>query len=209
MRAVVTLRFGDRPYFAVSAEQLERYAKRHGYVLHVADGSGLPDDRDQRWAKVPALAAVLGAGAELALYVDADCVLVDEAAPLDSLAFVLGGADLLVGRDASWNANTGVMLARPAAADILEAWHNVPTFDAETAHKWPVDELGFNRWILPRFAERIASPRRVHGTATDLVNGPFVRHCMNGSPDEKRARMLAEMQRVRVESPSKIARRLG
>lgn len=205
MRAIVTLRFGDRPYFAISAEQLERYAKRHGYVLHVADGSGLPDSRDRRWAKVPALAAVLGAGAELALYVDADCVLVDEAAPLDSLAFVLGGADLLVGRDASWNANTGVMLARPAAADILEEWHRVPELDAETKHKWPVDELAFNRWILPRFGARIASPRRLHGGPTDLVNGPFVRHCMNGSPEQKRARMLLELSAVRGTAAARLA----
>jgi hypothetical protein len=194
VRAIVTLRFGERPYFAISAEQLERYARRHGYALHVADGSGLPDKRDRRWAKVPALAAVLGAGAELALYLDADCVLMNEATPLDALAFVLGGADLLVGRDASWNANTGVMLARPAAADILEAWHRVPEDDPETAHKWPVDELAFNRWILHRFGERIASPRRVHGQATDLVNGPFVRHCMNGTPEQKRTRMLLELR---------------
>jgi hypothetical protein len=191
--ALVTLRFGERPYFEISREQLERYAKRHGYVLHVADGSGLPDARDRRWAKVPALAAVLGAGAELALYLDADCVLVDEAAPVHALEFVLGSADLLVGRDASWNANTGVMLARPAAADILEAWHNVPDYDAETRHQWPVDELAFNRWILPRFGVRIASPRRVAGGPTDLVNGPFVRHCMNGTPEQKRARMLREL----------------
>ena len=195
MRAIVTLRFGERPYFAVSAEQLERYAKRHGYLLHVADGSGLPDSRDRRWAKVPALAAALGAGAELALYLDADCVLMNEATPLEALAFVLGDADLLVGRDAKWNANTGAMLARRAAADILETWAKVPQHDPETAHKWPVDELAFNRWILPSFHERIACPLRVAGGPSDLVNGPFVRHLMNGTPEQKKTRMLVELAR--------------
>jgi hypothetical protein len=83
------------------------------------------------------------------------------------------------------------MLATPASRDILAAWHRVPIDDPETAKTWPVDELGFNRHVLPRFAERIACPIRVPGTPTDLVTGPFVRHCANGTPKQKRARMAA------------------
>lgn len=188
--ALVTLRFGERPYFDVSRPQLERYAARHGYALHVADGSGLPDERDRRWAKVPALRRALES-AELALYLDADCVLVDESQPVTELAGLLGGHDLLVGRDSYWNANTGVVLARSGARDILEAWDRVPVEDTATANKWPVDELGFNRYVLPRFLERIACPVRVPGAPTDLVTGPFVKHCANGTPEQKRARMAA------------------
>ena len=192
--ALVTLRFGERPYFDVSGPQFERYAKRHGYALHVADGSGLPDDRDRRWAKVPALLHALET-ADLALYLDADCVLVDEAQPATHLLELLSDADLLVGRDSYWNANTGVMLATPGARDLLELWHAVPTLHPETANTWPVDELGFNRhvWPIPEHYFRIAAPLRVVGTPTDLVTGPFVRHCMNGTPEQKRTRMLIEL----------------
>ncbi|HEX5864891.1 MAG TPA: hypothetical protein VF014_11675 [Casimicrobiaceae bacterium] len=193
MIALVTLRFGARAYFELSQAQYERYAAHHGYALHVGNGAGLPDERDRRWGKVPALLAALEAGADLVLYLDADCVLVDESLPLTELVPLLDGRDLLVGRDSWWNANTGAMLVTPKARDILEAWHAVPLHDAETAHTWPVDELGFNRHILPRFADRISCPRRVVGTPTDLVTGPFVRHCMNGSEAQKRATMLAAL----------------
>jgi len=198
MIALVTLRFGSRPYFDVSGPQLDRYAARHGYVLHVSDGSGLPDDRDRRWAKVPALLQALGAGAQLVLYLDADCVILDESQPVTNLSVPLAGRDLLVGRDSHWNANTGVMLATARARDILEAWHRVPTHDPETASRWPVDELGFNRHVLPAFKERISVPARVVGTPTDLVTGPWIRHLMNGTPAEKRARMQAALASAEV-----------
>ncbi|MEY2875337.1 MAG: galactosyl transferase family [Pseudomonadota bacterium] len=195
--AIVTLRFGERPYFDVSGPQLERYAKRHGYALHVADGSKLEDDgRDQRWAKVPAMLAALDAGADLVLYLDADCVLVDEAQPVTALLPELGDADLLVGRDSRHHANTGALLATPAARDILRAWNAVPDHHPETRTTWPVDELGFNAYVWPRpeFYFRIAAPPRVHGELADLVNGSFVRHCMNGTPEQKKTRMLVEME---------------
>lgn len=193
--AIVTLRFGSRPYFEVSGPQLQRYAARHGYALHVADGSGLPDDRDRRWAKVPAMLAALDAGAELVLYVDADCVLVDEAQPVAVLLGLLGDADLLVGRDHKHNANTGVMLATAAARDILEAWHAVPDQHPLSRNTWPVDELGFNAhvWPRPEFYTRISAPRREAGQLSDLVHGAFVRHCMNGTAEQKKTRMLVEL----------------
>lgn len=192
MIAIVTLRFGSRPYFEISARQLERYAASHGYALHVADGSRV-NNRDPRWAKVPAMIDALESGAELALYLDADCVLLDESRPVQSLLPLLGERDLLVGRDSYWHANTGVMLASARAVDVLQAWHGVPFVDPETAHTWPVDELGFNRHILTRFGHRIACPVRCPGLETDLISGPFVRHFANGTPESKAERMRAHV----------------
>jgi hypothetical protein len=186
---IVTLRFGSKPYFEISARQLERYAARHGYALSVVDGSEVSDDRDLRWAKVPAVVQALSSGADLALYLDADCLVADESRTIESLLPLLGTRDLLVGRDSYWNANTGVMLATSRAVDILSAWQNVPLSDPETAHTWPVDELGFNRHVWPRFGSRIACHVRRPGTETDLIDGPFVKHFANGSPEQKAQRM--------------------
>lgn len=184
--AVVSLQFGEKSYFELSARLLAQYCSKHGYELAIGDG-GLNEGRDRRWGKLALVAEALRSF-DLVLYLDADCV-VNQETPLAELLPLLGACDMLLGRDSHWNANTGAMLFRPESRDIVTAWDAVSTQHPETAHTWPVDELAFNRHVLPAFGERIACPRRVVGTLTDFVQGPFVRHFMNGDESSKMASM--------------------
>ncbi len=183
---VVTLQFGDRPYFEASRTGLARYCERHGYELVISPGEHWADQRDMRWSKVGAIIAQLET-AERVLYLDADALPFDLDRPVSVLEPLLGDCDLLLGEDAAGHANTGVMLARPSALAILQHWEQVAERYPETATTWPVDELGFNAYTLPAYRSRIALPRRVAGLDSDFLGGSFVRHFCNGSPVQKAA----------------------
>jgi hypothetical protein len=182
--AVVTLQYGERAYFAVSREALSRYCFFHGYALIVDGGRSYPDGRDRRWSKVDAIIAALRSS-ELVLYLDADSLPVNPTRPVCELERLLGRADLLLGDDdGAGHANTGVMLVRRSALDVLEHWRSVADSHPETRNTWPVDELGFNDYTLPAFRSRIALCRGA-GTDADFLRGSFVHHFCNGSSARK------------------------
>jgi hypothetical protein len=179
--AVVTLQFGpEREYFAIGRAALRKFCALHGYELRVSPGINYPDGRDGRWAKVDALWSALR-DHELALYLDADSLPVNPKRPVSDLEPYMMAADLLVGEDTRGHANTGVMLVRRAALDILEHWASVPNQHPETARTWPVDELGFNLYTLPAFRDRIAFPPRLARPETDFLRGSWVHHFCNGT----------------------------
>lgn len=185
--AVVTLQFGDRPYFGVSRRALERYTAAHGYGLLVSRGVVFSDGRDARWSKVDAMIEAL-ATHDRVLYLDGDALPVDPRRPVSELDALLADRCMLVGLDSVTHANTGVMLACRSALDVLEHWRAVPGEHPETKQTWPVDELAFNRYTLPAFRERVALCRGPR-TDADFLNGSFVRHFCNGSGAQKAARL--------------------
>jgi hypothetical protein len=181
--AVVSLQFGERDYFAVSRAALERFCFFHGYRLIIDPGATFADGRDRRWSKVGAMLEAL-ATADRVLYLDADALPVSPTRPLSELDGLLGAADLLVGEDHPGHANTGVMLARRSAVDVLEHWCSVPEQHPETRSTWPVDELGFNSYTLPAFRSRVALCRGSRSDS-DFLRGSFFHHFCNGSAARK------------------------
>jgi hypothetical protein len=186
--SVVTLQFGSREYFDASREALKRYAFFHGYAFVVSPGQAYADGRDLRWSKVDAVLTALVVS-DLVLYLDADSLPVSPTRPVSVLESMMGRADMLLGEDSPGHANTGVMLFRRGAVDVLEHWRRVPDEHPETRQTWPVDELGFNKYTLPRFRARVALPRREPGLDTDFLRGSFVRHFCNGTASEKATRV--------------------
>lgn len=181
--AVVSLQFGEREYFAVSRTALERFCAYQGYALVIDSGATFADGRDQRWSKVGAMLDAL-ATYERVLYLDADALPVNHRRSINELASLLGSACLLVGEDSPGHANTGVMVARRSAVDVLEHWASVPEQHPETRSTWPVDELGFNQYTLPAFRSRIATCRGA-GTDADFLRGSFFNHFCNGTAARK------------------------
>lgn len=182
--ALVTLQFGERTYFELSKQHLEEYTKVHGYDLIINKGETFPDNRDLRWSKVPALLNAL-ADYEQVLYMDADSVVVDIRRPLSELQPLLGDKVLLLGEDSYGWANTGIILCTQQAIPILKVWNGVPMIWHETRQTWPVDELGFNSYVLPRYRENIALHKRAVRTDTDFIRGTFFHHFANGSQEKK------------------------
>ncbi len=170
--AVVSLQFGERPYFAVSRRALVTSSRRRA-----------------RWAKVDAIMAALERH-ERVLYLDADALPVDPSRPVTELDGMLAGCDMLVGLDSLTHANTGVMLVERSALDVLEHWRRVPEQRPETKQTWPVDELAFNLYTLPAFRSRVALCRGA-GTDADLIRGSFAHHYCNGTPAQKTALLTA------------------
>jgi len=180
---VVSLQFGSREYFDVSRAALERYCFFHGYRLAISGGESFADDRDLRWSKVGAMLQALGES-DRVFYLDADSLPMNPTRPVSALEGLLGAACLLVGEDATGHANTGVMLARSDAVDVLEHWRSVPDVHPETRRTWPVDELGFNNYTLPLYRSRIALCRGSR-TDADFLRGSFVHHFCNGNSARK------------------------
>lgn len=191
MIGVASLQFGSKVYFDFSRSLLERYAARHGYALAIGSGGELPDGRAQHWGKLPLILAELER-CELVLYVDADAVIVDESREVLSLLPYLGEADMLAARDSSWNVNTGVMLVRASAQSLLSAWASLPLAFPELGHTWPLDELAFNRHVLPGVGDRVAVPMLERGSECDFIAGCFIRHFCNGDEHQKLSRMRRE-----------------
>lgn len=82
MKALVTLATGShRELLDIAMPSFQTFADRHGYEIVQPD---LRCRRPVSWWKVPALAAVLDAGYEEALWVDADVVIVDPTEDLDA-----------------------------------------------------------------------------------------------------------------------------
>jgi hypothetical protein len=101
------------------------------------------------------------------------------------------GKDILIGEDSPRHINTGVWLARPSALDILDYWNTTPMIDGSLKHRWPVDEAGFNEYVIGRYCDRIAVKTRGE---LDLVNG-FVYHQMAGNQAHKQQQLTNRNRR--------------
>ncbi len=185
---VVTLQFGSRAYFDVSLMALKRYTSTHDYGLKVAGDGTLLSGADRRWLKVTAILEET-LRSNLVLYMDADSMIVDPSRPVRDLEPLLGDRDVLVGEDFPGYANTGVMLFRAEASDIVREWEAMPVSRPETANTWPLDEMAFNKYVRHAHGQRISIPKRVPGADSDFLYGSFVHHYPNGTEDRKKARL--------------------
>ena len=196
---VVTLQFGDLPYFGHSSAINRIYCERHGYEFEVVTPRLAPDDRTIHWLKVKAVLDALP-HYDFVLWMDADAWVHDHTRRLEDQLVPRGAAvtEILIGtnrlnQDVGWGdegANTGVFLVRntPLARHILEEWWHVPYHDPETARTWPVDQAGFNRHVLPRWSPTgrvlLIDYRHLNG-----LDGEFIRHAM-GQPLSSRVQLL-------------------
>jgi len=190
---VATLQFGALPYFPISTEINRRYCERHGLEFVVRGPVEAPD-RHPVWSKV-AIALDLLERDELVLVLDADAIFADHDASPDFLTRHLNGSAMLIGADGTGSANTGAWLVRrgPEAFSILNAWWYAPRRDAAVAYRWPLDQAGFNRYVLGKFSSSIAFPKLAE---LDLVSGSFIHHVMARSVEQKTralARARAEL----------------
>lgn len=187
---VLTLHFGGAPYLPISHEINRQYCERHGLEFVVADD--LDDGRHPLWSKVARARAAL-AGVEAVLYIDADAVFVDhERGPEHLLERLPRTRAMLIGEDFTPGAaNTGVWVVRNTLAGetILDAWDRVPQYRPELAHRWPVDEAGFNAEVLPFYRYAIELVPRAE---LDLVRGDFIRHHMKDHERGKTLRLKRE-----------------
>jgi hypothetical protein len=188
--AIVTLRFGDLPYFQYSSAINKAYCQRHAYEFLVFTPHLAPEDRSIHWMKIKAVLEALP-HYDLVLWMDADAWVHDHARRLeDQLNLVRhaqNGTEIVIGTDRlnqeiGWSdgrANTGVFLVRNTALarQILEEWWDVPSYDPETARTWPVDQAAFNRHILPKWSSTgrvvLVDYRHLNG-----MDGEFIRHPM-------------------------------
>lgn len=180
MLRVLTLHFGSAEYLRLTRGINERYCAKWGLEFVVAE----PEDQRSRrgldpiWSKVTAARRALE-GCDSLLYLDGDAFLVDRELPPEALTERLPAEkSMLVGEERAGVANTGVWLVRnnDTGRAILDAWIATPRADPTLAHRWPLDEAGFNERVLPEFLSAIELPSR---TSLDLRGGPFIRHlCM-------------------------------
>jgi Methyltransferase domain/galactosyl transferase GMA12/MNN10 family len=116
-RGRVLLTAGVGPYeplLALALPSFAEYAERHGYELVCGDGSEA-GDRPAAWAKVPLLRRAL-ARAELALWIDADAVVVDMADDIAGMLRPRAFQALVKHRTGQGRCpNTGVWLLRSGA----------------------------------------------------------------------------------------------
>ncbi len=190
--SVVTLHFGELPYFTDSSAVNAEYCALHGYSWSEA-GAVENAGRHPVWSKVYLLASKL-ALFDAVLYIDADAVFVDHATGLEPLLEKLGRKALLFGTDRSGQANTGFILARQcdAAFRILGDWWNVPNFDPKHAHRWPLEQGALNRHVVGK-----------HRHDIELVEPAalfFARHYAGTSLAEKVRRIATD--RANFECPS-------
>lgn len=195
MIGVVSLQFGSKVYFDLSQHLLSAYADNHKYELLIGSGGMLSDGRARHWGKLPLILQALRT-CELVLYLDADAVIVDPSRKVESLLPYLESGDMLAARDSAWNVNTGAMLIRSSARSLLDSWAALPTEFPELGHTWPLDELAFNRHILPSpdLRRRIVVPKLERGTVCDFIGGTFIQHFCNGNERQKLARMTRATQ---------------
>lgn len=153
--SVVTLQFGELPYFADSSAVNAAYCARHGLRWSICPAVPATD-RHPVWSKVRILAEEIERS-PFALFLDADAVFVDHSFDPRRLIGALGGKALLLERDASGQANTGIMLARAGATAraILEEWRSVPERDSTHAFRWPLEQGAFNRHVVGRHSHAI------------------------------------------------------
>ena len=196
---VVTVQFGDLPYFEHSSAINRIYCERHGYEFVVVTPRLAPEDRTIHWLKVKAVLDALP-HYDFVLWMDADAWVHDHTRRLEDQLVSRGAAvtEILIGtnrlnQEVGWGddrANTGVFLVRntPLARHILEEWWHVPYHDPETARTWPVDQAGFNRHLLPRWSPAgrvlLIDYRHLNG-----LDGEFIRHAM-GQPMSSRVQLL-------------------
>lgn len=171
--SVVTLQFGDLPYFRYSTEINSRYCERHDLEFSVHGPLQL-NDRHPVWSKVELLIETLE-HSELALFLDADAVFLNHERDVSHLIRLLGKRAVLFSLDRAHQANTGLILARRGyqASAVLGAWSRVPNYDREHAFKWPLEQGALGKHILGRYQSEIALPSRLE---LDTVSGTYVKH---------------------------------
>jgi galactosyl transferase GMA12/MNN10 family len=202
--AVVTMHFGELPYARHSAAINAQYCRRHGYDFHITAPDDPPlADRALIWYKVRRMADILPR-CDFALWMDADAwfhdhdkrieQLLDEHMPPECLFLI--GTDRR-DKDFSWSdqgTNVGVYVARntPVAQAIFEEWWNVPIYDRRVAYAWPLDQLGWEWHIRPRWYDggriKVIDYHHLNG-----ADGTFIRH-LAGESNDRRSEVLGHVR---------------
>ncbi len=199
---VVTLQFGNLPYFPFSTEVNYRYCVRHRYPFAVAT-PGSARDRHPIWYKIKAILDELPR-AGYVLFVDADAVFVDHEQPAETLLRHMGSDHVLMVADnrpkreqssQDEQANVGVMLVKndPFALELFAEWWQLPTQDPSVAFTWPCDEAAFNKHLLGRYRSRIAL---VDHRILNGIDGDYIRHFLYPQVDQKTEGIARERHRL-------------
>ncbi len=192
---VITLHYGAAPYLSVSRRINERYCHKQGVDFVVVDREQR-GRRDALWSKVTRAREQLD-GCDLLVYLDADAVFVDHAAPIETLADLLPDERvMLIGEDDKPGiANTGVWALRNThrARVLLDTWDTATDRDKTLRSRWPLDEGGFNEQVMPAHRADIElKPRR----ELDLVTGGFIQHPMGLTLSAKADALTAIAKRI-------------
>lgn len=205
--AVVTLQYGNLPYFPLSAEINRRYCEKHGYTWHVAGQAADLNGRHPAWSKIPAVIAMLQQPFTFVLFLDADAWFHDHAHSLERFVgynvhpktLITAGTDC---RDAGYmwsdtDANTGTFLVRntPLSRHIMTEWWHTADYNTRLRTAWPIEQTAFNQHIRPRWGGRkrigIIPCRQMGGR-----DGIYIRHAVGQSTSARVVVLTAEHKRI-------------
>lgn len=180
---IVQYMYGEFQYFHYSEKVNGSYSRRHGYN-HVISRETPRSDRDITWHKVPLISQELK-DCRYLLWLDADALFYSQELEIEQeLIPLLGKASILFTPDIfsetkRWHPKlpcSGVILLRNDgyARDIMEAWDQSTDLDEESRWRWPPDQLGLWRHVLPVYRNRIkilADYYLMNG-----IYGQYIRH---------------------------------
>lgn len=206
---LLTLVFGEVPYFRYTEAINREYCDRHGYGFQIAR-PGCDVRRSPIWQKVEGVQELLSS-TDYVLFIDADAYVHDQAKRIEDLiAEHMGDAAILLGtdrrdRDFAWsdeNANCGVFLVRSCdkAAEILAEWWNVPFASTHQPDwfrpwckqprsrqawlwRWPSEQGPFNAHV--RLGPNRRWIRTIHYAHLNGTDGTFIRHLIGFTEEER------------------------
>ncbi|MDD3470503.1 MAG: glycosyltransferase family 92 protein [Thermoguttaceae bacterium] len=200
---VVQYMYGDSCYFPWSRYINERYCRRHGYTHIVSDEKPSQPDRHLNWHKVTTMIQNLY-DCDYLLLTDADTIfyaqelkIERELLPLMDDKLFLFAQDV-VSEQTRWTPgypNAGAILIKNSdqSLEILRAWDDVTRYDSEVRWKWPLEQIGLWRHILPKYGKYF----HVHEDYYMIhsLYSMFLRHFCS-MPDEMRRDKMIEYCRT-------------
>lgn len=192
---LIQLNFGGAGYMAFSEQINQMYCRQMGYGYDNGS-SDLEPERHPFWKKVSyVLSYMRNTAADYILYMDMDAYIQDPSKrieyvirehcdPTTELLFSANRFDKNQGWAMDDHAQAGTFIIRntPLALRIMEEWWNVPYYDKQHVHGWPVDQGALNKHIRTRWTKQI---KIVDYSVINGYDGRFIRHLMGRSDDER------------------------
>ena len=193
---ILQFMYGEFEYFTLNEKINRAYCVRHGYE-YLIDREKPRTDRHIHWHKAAVCSTHL-LDCDYMLYLDADAFFYAHELSVEKHCFpLLGDKKILLANDTAhaalqWNAhlpNTGVILMRNEllTRQMMEEWNRSSDDDEEIRSVWPLEQLGFWKYIFPKYFDDIEVLQDYY--LFGGVCGLYIRHLMLMNSDERTRQM--------------------
>ena len=193
---IIQFMYGEFEYFALNEKINRVYCERHDYE-YVIDREMPRTDRHIHWHKVEICSKYL-CDCDYLFFLDADAFFYAQELSVEKHCFpLLGDKKVLLANDTAhatlqWNAhlpNMGTILIRnePVTRQMMDEWNRSTDNDAEIRSVWPLEQLGFWKYILPKYFDDIQILQDYY--LFGGVYGLYIRHLMLMNSDERAKQM--------------------